>query len=59
MYEELASVRGVVDLTPEAALDEAETFLAGLGYMTVQRTDARCLQRAASPAEKKGRKPLS
>ena len=39
MYEELASIRSIVALSPDAALDEAEAFLTRLGYMTVQRTD--------------------
>ena len=38
MYEELASVREVVDLSPSQALDEAEYFLVGQGYIVVNRT---------------------
>jgi flagellar motor protein MotB len=40
VYGELASVKGVVDLTPQEALNSAETFLSGLGYATVQRTES-------------------
>ncbi len=39
MYEQLASVRGVVDLSAQDALDRAEAFLTQQGYTTVQRTD--------------------
>ena len=38
MYEELASVREVVNLSPPQALDEAEHFLVAQGYVVVQRT---------------------
>lgn len=38
MYGELASIRGIVDLSPEEALDSAETFLAGQDYRIVRRT---------------------
>ncbi|MDQ3864926.1 MAG: hypothetical protein M3317_15775 [Actinomycetota bacterium] len=38
MYEELASGRQVLNLTPPQALDEVEYFLVGQGYVVVQRT---------------------
>src|SRR5215203_5234468 len=38
MYGELGSIKGIVDLTPEHALDEAEGFLASLGYDILRRT---------------------
>lgn len=38
MYGELGSVKGIVDLSPQQALDEAEVFLAGQGYTVLQRT---------------------
>ena len=38
MYEELASGNEVVDLSPPQALDRAEYFLVGQGYVVVQRT---------------------
>lgn len=38
MYGELASVREVVDLSTQDALDRAQTFVTRLGYETVQRT---------------------
>ncbi len=37
MYEELGSIRGVVDLSPQEALDRAEAFLTQQGYTTVRR----------------------
>jgi hypothetical protein len=38
MYEELTSGKEVVDLSPPEALDRAEYFLVGQGYVVVQRT---------------------
>jgi hypothetical protein len=38
MYGKLGAVRGIVDLSPEHALDEAEAFLASLGYSILRRT---------------------
>jgi hypothetical protein len=38
MYGELASVKGIVDLSPQEALDRAESFLASQGYAIAQRT---------------------
>jgi hypothetical protein len=38
MYEELTSGTEVVDLSPSQALDRAEYFLVGQGYVVVQRT---------------------
>jgi hypothetical protein len=38
MYGELASVMGIVDLSPQDALDRAEGFLAAQGYAIEQRT---------------------
>jgi len=38
MYGELASVQGIVDLSPQEALDRAEGFLASQGYIIGQRT---------------------
>jgi hypothetical protein len=37
MYEELASVRGVVDLSPQEAHSEPETFLTQQGYTVTRR----------------------
>jgi hypothetical protein len=38
VYEELTSGKEVVDLSPPQALDRAEYFLVGQGYVVVQRT---------------------
>ena len=38
MYEDLASIMEVVDLSPSQALDKAEYFLAAQGYIVVNRT---------------------
>lgn len=38
MYGELGSVKGIVDLTPQEALDEAEVFVVSQGYTLLQRT---------------------
>lgn len=38
MYGELGAIKGIVDLTPEHALDEAEAFLASQGYSILRRT---------------------
>lgn len=45
MYGELASVQGVVALSPQEALDQAESFLSEQGYETVRRTDTSLLVR--------------
>ncbi len=37
MYEELGSIRGVVDLSAQEALDRAEAFLTQQGYTTMRR----------------------
>ncbi len=56
---ELASVRGVVDLSPEAALDEAEAFLTRLGYISVQRTDTSLVAERRQPDRAEGQKAPS
>jgi hypothetical protein len=38
MYEELTSGNEVIDLSPPQALDKAQYFLVGQGYVVVQRT---------------------
>jgi hypothetical protein len=38
MYEELTFGKEVVDLSPAQAIDRAEHFLVGQGYVVVQRT---------------------
>jgi hypothetical protein len=38
MYEELTSGKEIVDLSPSQALDRAEHFLTGQGYVVEHRT---------------------
>jgi hypothetical protein len=38
VYEELTSGKEVVDLSPPQAIDRAEYFLVGQGYVVVHRT---------------------
>jgi hypothetical protein len=38
VYEELTSGKEIVDLSPPQALDRAEYFLVGQGYVVVHRT---------------------
>ena len=54
MYEELASVRGIVDLPPEAALDDAQSFVANLGYTIVQRAGNLLTVERRSPHQAAG-----
>lgn len=51
MYGELASVKGVVDLSPQDALDNAHSFLGQLGYTLVQRTDTSLTVKRQSQEE--------
>lgn len=39
LYGELGSVKGVVDMSPQEALDSAEAFLVRQGYRRLRRTD--------------------
>lgn len=55
MYGELASVQGIVDLSPQEALDQAEGFLASQGYIIEQRTFTSVTSaRQATQIEEKG-----
>jgi hypothetical protein len=49
MYGELGFVKGIVDLTPQQALDEAEVFLASLDYTVLQRTATTLTVERRSP----------
>jgi len=49
MYGELGSVTGIVDLSSQQALDEAEVFLASLGYTILQRTASTLTVERQSP----------
>ena len=54
MYGELGSIKGVVDLSPEHALDEAEGFLASLGYSILRRTSTTLTAERRSPDQPAG-----
>ncbi len=49
MYGELGSVKGVVDLSPQQALDEADVSLASLGYTILQRAATTLTVERRSP----------
>ena len=38
MYEELTSGKEIIDLSPPQAIDRAQLFLVGQGYVVVHRT---------------------
>ena len=38
MYDELASGKAIIDLSPSQTLSRAESFLLGQGYVVVHRT---------------------
>jgi hypothetical protein len=54
MYGELGAVRGIVDLSPEHALDEAEAFLVSQGYSILRRTSTTLTAERRSPEEPAG-----
>ena len=56
MYGELASIREVVDHSPEQALDAAEAFLVQLGYVELTRGAASLTVKRDEPSrpEEKG-----
>ncbi len=58
-YEELASVRGVVNLSPQEALDKAEAFLSQQGYTTVRRADNSLTVQRRPPGEAVGQDALT
>ena len=49
VYEEQASLREIIDLSPPQALDRAEYFLVGQGYVVVQRTATTLTVERAGP----------
>lgn len=54
MYGELGSVREVVDMLPQEALDSAQVFLMQQGYRTVQRTETSLTVERPSPDQANG-----
>ena len=59
MYEELASIMEVVDLTAEEAFDYAGTFLARLGYATLVRHGVSLTVKRDEPDRPKERRCLT
>jgi hypothetical protein len=54
MYGELGAIKGIVDLSPEHALDEAEAFLASQGYSILRRTSTTLTAERRSSEESAG-----
>jgi hypothetical protein len=52
MYGQLASVRDVVNLSPEETLDCAEEFLVSLGYTTLLRDDTSLVAKRDEPGRR-------
>jgi hypothetical protein len=59
MYGELASVQGIVDLSPQEALDQAEGFLASQGYIIEQRTFTTVMAQRHPEGGAAGQDPLN
>jgi hypothetical protein len=51
-YGELASIKEVVDLSPQQALDEAQTFLVRQGYSIIQRRGESLTMQRRLPTQK-------
>jgi hypothetical protein len=58
-YGDLASVKEVVDLSPQAALDETQTFLIRQGYRTVHRRGESLTVQRRSPNQTVGQNTLN
>jgi hypothetical protein len=48
-YGELVSIKGIVDLSPQQALDEAQTFLVRQGYSIIERKGESLIMQRRSP----------
>lgn len=59
MYDELASVRGVINLSPQEALSEAETFLTQQGYTVARRAGNSLTVERHSPDQTEGQAVLT
>jgi hypothetical protein len=57
-YSELATVKEIVDLSPQQALDEAQTFLVRQGYSIMQRRGESLTVQRASPTQRVGQNTL-
>ncbi len=58
MYSQLVSVRGTVDLSPQDALNEAQSFLSQQGYTTMRRTDFSLTAERHPPGDDAGQNTL-
>ena len=58
-YGELASVKEIVDLSPQQALDEAQTFLVRQGYTIMQRRGESLTVQRGSPTQTVGQNTLN
>ncbi len=58
MYEELGSIRGVVDLSAQEALDRAEAFLTQQGYTPLRRAANSLTVQRCPPSEDGGQGTL-
>ena len=58
VYSELASVKEIVDLSPQQALDEAQTFLVRQGYRPLERRGESLTVQRRSPNQTAGKNTL-
>jgi hypothetical protein len=58
-YGELASVKEIVDLSPQQALDEAQTFLVRQGYRPLERRGESLTVQRRSPNQSVGQNTLN
>jgi hypothetical protein len=58
VYGELASVKEIVDLSPQQALDEAQTFLVRQGYRPLERRGESLTVQRRSPNQTAGKNTL-
>ena len=58
-YGELASVKEIVDLSPQQALDEAQTFLVRQGYRPLERRGESLTVQRRSPNQTGGQNTLN
>jgi hypothetical protein len=58
-YGELASVKEIVDLSPQQALDEAQTFLVRQGYTIMERRGESLTVQRGSPTQRVGQNTLN
>ena len=59
MYKQLASVRGIVDLSPHDALEDAKAFLTEQGYTIVRHGEYALIVERHPPGDGKGHNTLN